>query len=163
MANETATPKKNKNKGLLFALVGVGLLATTVGGVFAANSITINDGNAIEFGQGLASTDTCDEDLTAAISQAYDATDDKFYADEITVSGIKDFACAGKNIHVSLIGDTGSGQGVVCGVDGTTLNTDKFLIVDAGSVGSDDDIEKVVTIASSCDATKISKVAITTS
>lgn len=166
MANDIATPKKKKNKALLFGLVGVGLLATTVGGVFAANSITVNSGGTIEFGQGLASTGTCDADLTTEITQAYNATDDKFYADTIVVSGIKDFDCNGKTIHVSLIGDTGAGQGVVCGVDGTDTaagNQDAFLIADGGTTGTNDDITETVNIAASCDATTITKVAITTS
>jgi hypothetical protein len=160
MANDFAAPKKKKNKALLFALVGVGLLATTVGGVFATNSITINGGGTIEFGQGLASTSTCDAALTTEISQAYDAAADAFYATEIDVTGIDDTICSGKTIHVSLIGEVSPGtQGVVCSVAGddpSGTNQDEFLI--AGG-----DTSKTVTIAAACDATKISKVAITTS
>jgi hypothetical protein len=162
MANDFAAPKKKKNKALLFALVGVGLLATTVGGVFAANSITINSGGTIEFGQGLAATGTCDAALTTSITQAYNAGDDKFYAETIVVSGIKDYSCDGKNIHISLIGDNAGTPGVVCSVDGTTLNTDKFLITDDGD-DADDDVTKTVVIGASCDATTVTKVAITTS
>ena len=162
MANDFATPKKKKNKALLFALVGVGLLATTVGGVFAANSIAINTNNQIEFGQGLVETSTCDAALTTSITQAYDAAADKFYAETVVVSGIKDFACDGKNVNVSLVGASGT----VCGVDGTHTsapNQDSFAIVDAGTTGTDDDLTKTVTIAAACDATTITKVAITTS
>jgi len=162
MANEFATPKKKKNKALLFGLVGVGLLATTVGGVFAANSIIINGaGGTIEFGQGLVSTSTCDAALTTSISQAYNATADAFYADEILVTGVDDTSCLGKTVHVSLIGDTdGNGtMGVVCGVAGddtSGANQDSFVIA-----AGDDDL--TVTIAAACDATTVTKVAITTS
>ena len=159
MANEFATPKKKKNKALLFGLVGVGLLATTVGGVFAANSITINTDNTIEFGQGLATAGTCDSGLTTVINQAYDATEDKFYASTIAVTGISGADCDGKTMHVSLIGDTGSGQGVVCSVAGDAAsgtNQDEFALTST-------DTGVTVTIEDDCDATKISKVAITTS
>ena len=162
MANDFAAPKKKKNKALLFALVGAGLLATTVGGVFAANSITINSGGTIEFGQGLAATGTCDAALTTSITQEYDASANKFYAKTVVVSGIKDFACNGKNVNVSLVGASGT----VCSVDGTHTsgaNQDSFAIVDAGTTGTDDDLTKTVTIAAACDATTITKVAITTS
>jgi hypothetical protein len=161
MANDFAAPKKKKNKALLFGLVGVGLLATTIGGVFAANSITINGGGTIEFGQGLASAGTCDSGLTTVINQAYNATDDKFYASTIEVTGINGADCDGKTMHVSLIGDTdGLGtQGVVCSVAGddpSGVNQDEFAITST-------DTAVTVTIAATCDATTISKVAITTS
>lgn len=161
MANDFATPKKKKNKALLFALVGVGLLATTVGGVFAANSITINSGGTIEFGQGVASTSACDAALTTEITQAYNATDDKFYAESVIVTGIKDYTCDGKTLHVSLV----DGTSTVCGVDGTHTsgaNQDAYTIADDGD-SADDDTSVTVTIAASCDATTITKVAITTS
>ena len=162
MANDFAAPKKKKNKALLFGLVGVGLLATTIGGVFATNSITINSGGTIEFGQGLASTSTCDSALTTSVTQEYDAAADMFYAKTVIVSGIQDFSCNGKNLNVSLVGASGT----VCSVDGTHTsgaNQDSFLIVDGGTVGTDDDLQKEVTIPAACDATTITKVAITTS
>ena len=155
--------KKNKTKrGLAYLAIAGGALAMSVGGVFAANSITVNSGSAIEFGQGLASTSTCDAALTAAINQAYDASASKFFVSTIAISGIKDFACAGKNIHVSLVGSSGT----ICSVDGTHTsgaNQDSFAITDGGTTGTDDDITKTVTVAASCDASTVVKVAITTS
>lgn len=155
--------KKNKTKrGFAYLAIAGGALAMSIGGVFAANSITVNSGSAIEFGQGLASTSSCDAALTAAINQAYDASASKFYVSTIVISGIKDFSCAGKNIHVSLIGTSGT----ICSVDGTHAsgtNQDSFAIVDGASTGTDDDITKTVTVAASCDAGTVSKVAITTS
>jgi hypothetical protein len=155
--------KKNKTKrGIAYLAIAGGALAMSIGGVFAANSITVNSGSAIEFGQGLASTSTCDADLNAAINQAYDTTDAAFYVSTIEISGIKDFSCDGKTIHVSLIGASGA----ICGVDGTDTsgtNQDAFLIADAGTTGTDDDVTKTVTVAASCDAGDVQKVAITTS
>ena len=143
--------KKKRNKPLIFALIGAGALVASIGGVFATNSITINSGGTIEFGQGLSSTSTCDAALTTSINQAYNASTGIFDATEVVVSGIKDNACNGKTLHVSLV----DGSGVVCGADGTNgsaPNQDSFTIADDG-----DGIE------ANCDASSITKVAITTS
>jgi hypothetical protein len=162
MSIENQPSKKKRNKPLIFALIGAGALVASIGGVFATNSITINSGGTIEFGQGLASTSTCDAGLTTSINQAYNATTTQFDATEVVVSGIKDFACDGKTLHVSLV----DGSGSVCGVDGTDTsgtNQDSFLIADGGTTGTDDDLTKTVTIQANCDASTILKVAITTS
>ena len=159
----THVAKKNKTKrGFAYLAIAGGALAMTIGGVFAANSITVNSGSTIEFGQGLASTSTCDSGLTAAINQSYNTTDSKFYVSTVVISGIKDYDCAGKNIHVSLVGSSGT----ICSVDGTHTsgaNQDSFLIADGGTTATNDDITKTVTVAASCDAGTVSKVAITTS
>jgi hypothetical protein len=162
MSIETQPSKKKRNKPLIFALIGAGALVASIGGVFATNSITINSNNGIEFGQGLSATSTCDADLTTSVTQAYNAADDKFYADTVVVSGIKDYTCNGKTLHVSLV----DASGTVCSVDGTHTsgaNQDAFTIVDGGTTNSDDDITETVTISPNCDATTIAKVAITTS
>lgn len=159
---ETQT-NKGKKKAWLFLVVAAGALLVGAGGVFAANSITINGGEGVELGQGIATVGSCEDAIKTSITQEYNATDDKFYATEVKVSEIKDFACDGKRVNVSLIGDTGSGTGVVCSVAGTTDTVDSFLIADGGTTGQDDDLTKTVTISGSCDATKITKVAITTS
>jgi hypothetical protein len=157
-----AAPKSKTKRGFAYLAIAGGALAMTIGGVFATGTITVNDGNTIEFGQGLASTSTCDTGLTAALTQAYSTSDSAFYVSTIVISGIQDFACAGKTIHVSLIGSSGA----ICSVDGTHTsgsNQDAFLIADGGSTGSNDDIEKTVDVAASCDASTVEKVAITTS
>jgi hypothetical protein len=147
--------KKNKTqRGLAYLTIAGGALALSIGGVFAANSITVNSGNAIEFGQGLASTSSCEDALTADIVQAYNVGSDIFVASTITISEINS-ACVGKNLHVSLIGD----EGAVCNVDGTHdsgTNQDVFLIATGQT-------ERTVTIEANCDASTVNKVAITTS
>jgi len=158
MENQT---KKKRNKPLIIALIGAGALAAGIGGVFATNSITINGGGTIEFGQGVTSTSTCDAAITTSIDQTYDAATDKFNATTITISGIKDFSCDGKTIHVSLV-DTSNNVGY-CSVDGTSANGAAFLIADGGTTGTDDDITETVTISGTCDASLVAKVAITTS
>jgi len=157
MSVQETQEKKKRNKPLLIALIGTGALVATVGGVFAANSITINSGSQIEFGQGIQSTTTCDSALTTTINQAYSGTGDVFNASTVVVSDIDTTACLNKTLHVSLIG---SGGTAVCSVDGThdstTANPDQFVI------GSGD-TSVTVNIASGCDASTVSKVAITTS
>ncbi len=157
MSVQETQEKKKRNKPLLIALIGTGALVATVGGVFAANSITINSGSSIEFGQGIQSTTTCDAALTTTINQAYSGTGDVFDASTVVISDIDTTACLSKTLHVSLIG---SGGTTVCSVDGThdstTANPDQFLI-------GANDTSVTVNIASGCDASTVSKVAITTS
>lgn len=147
-------PKNKKNRVAIFALIGAGALAASVGGVFAANSITINSGAAIEFGQGLAETSSCESALDASLAQSYDFTDSRFEATEITISNIDvtSDGCLNETIHVSLLGDSE----VVCGVDGT--NDNEFTV-------TANDSSKTITIPSSanCDASTVKKIAITTS
>ena len=157
-----ASNKNTTKRGLAYLAIAGGALALSIGGVFATNSITVNSGSAIEFGQGLASTSTCDSGLTAALNQAYNVGDDKFYVSTIVISGIGDLNCDGRTIHVSLIGSSGA----ICNVDGTHTsgtNQDAYLIADGGTTGTDEDIEKIVTVEASCDASTVTKVAITTS
>ena len=154
MGTHAATKNRTK-RGLAYLAIAGGALSLSIGGVFAANSITINSGSAIEFGQGLAAVSSCDAALTATIDQAYDAAADVFYASTVTIGGVDDSGCEGKTVHVSLYGDSA----VVCSVDGTHdsgANQDAFLI-------AADDTTVAVTIPASCDASTVKKVVITTS
>lgn len=162
MNQETNTSKKKRNKPLIIAVIAGGALVAGIGGAFATNSITINSGGAIEFGQGLSSTNTCDTDLGTSINQLYNAGTGQFDATTIDVTGIKDFSCDGKTLHISLIGSAGT----ICNVDGTHTsgaNQDAFTIADGGTTGTDDDTSVQVTIEAGCDASTVIKVAITTS
>lgn len=154
MGAHAATKSKTK-RGFAYLAIAGGALAMSIGGVFAANSITVNSGSAIEFGQGLASTSSCDAAITATLAQAYDVSADKFYASTVTISGVSDTGCVGKNVHVSLIGTSAA----VCSIDGTHTtgtNKDVFLIASG-------DTSLTVTIPAACDASTVKKVAITTS
>jgi hypothetical protein len=108
-AGSSQPAKKNKKNGALLLISGIAL-ATSIGGVFAANSITINSGNAIQFGQGVAETNSCVSALTTAVNQAYEATSPapdpattEFYVDTVSITG--DFsACAvGTDLKVKLL------------------------------------------------------------
>jgi hypothetical protein len=103
---EGSTPEKKKNKkgAALLIIAGIGLTAS-VGGVFAANSITIND---VEFGQGVSSTGSCVSSLTTTLTQAYDpAITDNFKADDVEING--DYTgCTGKTVNVDLRDSSGT-------------------------------------------------------
>jgi hypothetical protein len=168
--------KKKKRKGGLLLLVGVAALATSVGGVFAANSITINSATSgkIEFGQGIATTNTCDAALTAALNQVYDNTLGGFKVSSVVVSGIDDSLCGGRTIRVSLLGSSGT---AVCSIDGThvesTVTKAAAATTLALTAGSDaftfaadataNDVAMTITPSSTCDASTVVKVAVTTS
>jgi hypothetical protein len=97
-AGSSEPAKKNKKNGALLLISGIAL-ATSIGGVFAANSITINNGSDIEFGQGIADTTSCTEDATTTMSQEFSAGE--FYVDLVSLSTSAD--CSGVDVIVSLI------------------------------------------------------------
>jgi hypothetical protein len=108
-AGSSEPAKKNKKNGALLLISGIAL-ATSIGGVFAANSIEINGGAAIQFGQGVAETNSCVSALTTAMNQSYVATSPaptpattEFYVGTVSITG--DFsACAvGTDLKVKLL------------------------------------------------------------
>jgi hypothetical protein len=122
-AGSSEPAKKNKKNGALLLISGIAL-ATSIGGVFAANSITINSGAAIEFGQGVASTSSCDDNLTTSITQAY--TSSVFRVASVIVDGVNVAGCSNSTLRVSLLD-----------VNGASLDT--FTIVDPQVVSSSTD------------------------
>ena len=132
-AGSSEPAKKNKKNGALLLISGIAL-ATSIGGVFAANSITINGGAAIEFGQGVASTNSCDSALSASMTQVYTA--DSFRVASVVVDGIAS-ACSSDTLRVSLLGDGGSVLNTF-NIDNpttTSVSTDRSSSnIDAGSV-----------------------------
>jgi hypothetical protein len=104
--SSATTKKKNKKNGAILLISGIAL-ATSIGGVFAANSITINSGAAIEFGQGVAATSTCDTDgLTTSITQALPTSSNstEFVARNVVVAGISS-DCYQEDLVITLLGD----------------------------------------------------------
>jgi hypothetical protein len=101
--------KKKKKNGAILLIAGIAL-TSSIGGVFAANSITINSGDNIEFGQGVAETASCDTDgIDAAISQELPAgTSTEFVVREVELSNI-DAGCSGLDLVVSLL-DANNGE-----------------------------------------------------
>jgi hypothetical protein len=87
------------------ALVLVPSLGNTFAGSIAVNA---NNGNNVEFGQGITATAACDNDVTITPSAKYDTATALFYLESITVSNV-DFnnsvtnSCLGKTIELSVI------------------------------------------------------------
>ena len=105
-AGSSEPAKKNKKNGALLLISGIAL-ATSIGGVFAANSIAINDTNTVEFGQGLAAVAVCSEDAETSMTQEYRDTED-FYVEDVTVTipSANRTACEGVSVTVSVVVDT---------------------------------------------------------
>jgi hypothetical protein len=104
--SSATTKKKNKKNGAILLIAGIAL-TSSIGGVFAANSITINGGAAIEFGQGSAATATCDQNLFTSMTQNY-TTNDVFRVATVTVGRIDDAACSATTLRVNLLDETGA-------------------------------------------------------
>jgi hypothetical protein len=89
----------------VIALVLVPALGNTFAGSIAVNA---NNGNNVEFGQGITATAACDNDVTITPSAKYDTATARFYLESVTVSNV-DFngglsdSCLGKTIELSII------------------------------------------------------------
>jgi hypothetical protein len=105
-AGSSEPAKKNKKNGALLLISGIAL-ATSIGGVFAANSIEINEGDAIQFGQGTAAVTSCEAALDASMTQVWNNTASLFYVDDVVITGIA-AACDEVTLKVKLLGATGN-------------------------------------------------------
>lgn len=106
---ESKGPEKKKKKGgALLIVAGVGL-AASLGGVFAANSITINGGNDIQFGQGVAATNSCVSALTTKLTQDFANATTSFVARNVQIDGTFT-SCGGKDLKVDLRNASGQSQ-----------------------------------------------------
>ena len=98
-----------RNKRNLKVWIGVGLVGAVIGiGSTLASTITINNGNSTEFGQGISTTIFCGgakQTVQVTPISSFDNTDpipaDAFYVSQIKVSGIPS-ACAGVDFSVSI-------------------------------------------------------------
>jgi hypothetical protein len=104
--SSATTKKKNKKNGAILLISGIAL-ATSIGGVFAANSITINSGASIEFGQGVAATSSCETGLKTSLSQEY-VTGTTFRVNDVVVSEIDNSACSATVLRLSLLDSSNS-------------------------------------------------------
>jgi hypothetical protein len=104
--SSATTKKKSKKNGAILLISGIAL-ATSIGGVFAANTITLNGDAAIEFGQGTAAVSSCEAALDASITQVWDNTNSVFKVDDVVVEGIAN-TCNGKTLKVSLLETNGT-------------------------------------------------------
>jgi hypothetical protein len=107
-AGSSEPAKKNKKNGALLLISGIAL-ATSIGGVFAAGTITINGTDEIEFGQGVAAVIACNNAATVSVNRVYDTDDDVFYVTTVDVEFTSAGGnCDGLNATVGLVLDDGS-------------------------------------------------------
>ena len=165
----TSSDNKSKRSKALLIASGIALVAS-VGAVFASNTITINSGT-IEFGSGTATTTACDTAITTALNQTYSSGNSKFELSSVVLSGIAD-TCNGKTIKVVVVGPAGN-----CGVDGATTIATPTLSSNAATLTSGDDgftlsasaittgqtATITIPVASGCDSSTVTKIAIATS
>ena len=102
-AGSSEPAKNNKKNGALLLISGIAL-ATSIGGVFAANSIELNGNEAIEFGQGLAAVDPCAD--SAEVSMDQFISGGEFYVGTVTVTFAS--GCDGKDATVTLLNTSGA-------------------------------------------------------
>jgi len=121
----------------LFAIVGMVALAAL--GTTLAGQITMNSGQAVEFGQGVSVTASCD--VTAGITLAPSATfinaatgTGTFALGTIGFSGI-DSACASKIFTLKAYDNTAGGAALVLATTGasTTWNYATFAFTTPGA------------------------------
>lgn len=166
--SEAQAPAKKKKKGGAILIISGVALATSLGGVFAANTISVNNGDSLEFGQGVAATNSCTDAINTALSQAYDATvSGEFKVTDLEIQAkstagvVRDFTtCSGKTLNFSLLNASGSAVwsntlGVVAsGATGNQVNTTATNFVYRGITGSG---------SASIPAGDVKKVTVTTS
>ena len=106
---------KHKWAVAILAIFGVSLIS---GGVFAAATITLNSGNAVNLGAGAAAVTACDNSATISTIQSYNSTAERYELTTITLSGVN--GCqnktlsmafkAGNTTYQTTWGVTGSGE-----------------------------------------------------
>ena len=114
--DENIPPRlKSRKKTKLKIAAGIGSLAAITGlGSTLAASISLNSGQPVEFGQGVATTAACDADgITITPTSEYVPTSESFRLDTIQLSGINTatpdadtgIGCAGKTLIIRAYTD----------------------------------------------------------
>ncbi|CAB4340898.1 MAG: hypothetical protein F2690_04790 [Actinobacteria bacterium] len=111
------SPKRSDSRKPFKFLVGIGALVGVIalGSTFAAN-IAINTGAPIEFGQGVAQTTACDDEIEMTpISTFVNGNPDEFKFTGITLLGVdgtdqsnSSQGCAGKSFTIKSFSSSGS-------------------------------------------------------
>ena len=104
--------EKRKRRNKLFFSLTVCLLLT-IGGVFAATSININNGIPISLGAGYSSATTCDEAVQIDADQSYDSGGSNlFRVTSFTISGvgISSENCANKVLQLAVVLNNSTNQ-----------------------------------------------------
>ena len=104
-SKDNQTPRNRKSLKLVLgvgALVGVIALGSTL-----ASSITLNTGNPVEFGQGVAQTTACDSQIIVTPFSSFDNSYgvQEFVLSSITISDIAN-ACSPKRFQINIYGNS---------------------------------------------------------
>ena len=110
--DNAATPRRKKNNNLK-SLAGLATVAAiaVLGSTLAAN-LSLNSGNAIEFGQGVSVTSACDDNgitVTPSVRFMNAANAGTFYLSTIALSGVDLSAttkCVGKTFTLNAYDDS---------------------------------------------------------
>jgi uncharacterized repeat protein (TIGR02543 family) len=90
----------------LVIVVVAAVLIPKIGSTFAG-SITLNAGQAVEFGQGTVMTTACDESITITPTSRFSTADTAFYLGDITVSGLDDEECYADMFTITVFDPSG--------------------------------------------------------
>ena len=91
----------------LVIVVVAAVLIPKIGSTFAG-SITLNAGQAVEFGQGTVMTTACDESITITPTSRFSTADTAFYLGDITVSGLDYEECYDDMFTITVFDQSGS-------------------------------------------------------
>ena len=105
-----SSPKSSSSRKPFKLVLGIGALVATIAlGSTLAASINLNAGAPVEFGQGVAQTTACDDDVTitpyATFVNDYESAD--FLFTSFSVTGI-DAACNGKTFTIKAYSNSGN-------------------------------------------------------
>ena len=109
--NDESPEKAGSNKSLMY-LLGIGTLVGTIAlGSTLAASINLNSGAPVEFGQGIAQTTACDDEITITPYSTFvnEEGGGDYYFSSLKISGIdsSEGKCSGKRFLIKAYGDMG--------------------------------------------------------
>ncbi len=84
-------------------IIGFGLLALSMAGVTLAASITIGNGNRLEFGQGLYRITSCDQWIGIKLNPSAASYSGQSRVANMNLSGFDALNCRGKDIRIQLL------------------------------------------------------------
>ena len=84
-------------------ILGLGMLALSVVGFTVAASITIGNGNRLEFGQGLYQITSCDQWIGIKLNPSAASYSGQSRVANINLSGFDALNCRGRNIKIQLL------------------------------------------------------------
>ena len=150
--------KKKSRKGLIVGIAMLGVIPV-IGSTLAA-SISLNSGDAIEFGQGSQAVTACDNAITVMPVSSFNATPSPAPTDaagtfelaSFTLSDIDDTACEGMKFTVSAYEADGTAIDLDSGdpSNGITLGT---------AIASGDD-EVSISVVGTVDSADLGKVTV---